>query len=263
MPSGTQVPRGCKNYLDMDARRLCTMGGNPWYRIRPGSCRAAAWRGVQGVVRLQFIAEEDTLLLSALNADTPGRPRANVRRYALRACALVLLPAVALGGLSGCASKKRDAYNVRLTMDVESFRSRETGELPSIDVDIFAANASEEGVLQALKVREYFDTDNPYRDGLNAYRARFTNRDHEPKKLSRRGALWDSWKRKGARTLYIIANLPERPGENPELVQTRSVLALPLDRRAWPNGMFKPRTRTLKILIQPSGIVSETTQKRQ
>ena len=223
----------------------------------------AVWQGVPGVARLQFIAEENTLHLCAVNADTPRRLRSIWRRRALHACALALLPAIVLGGLSGCASKKRDAYNVRLTMDVGSFRSRTTGELPSIDVDVFAANASEEGVLQALKVREYFDTNNPYRDSLNAYRARFTNRDHEPKKLSRRGALWDNWKRKGARTLYIMANLPEQPGENPELVQTRSVLALPLDRKAWPNGMFSPRTRTLKILIQPSGLVSETTQRRQ
>lgn len=202
------------------------------------------------------------MYLWASNADTPCLPVPVARRVA-RVCALVLLPAVVIGGLTGCTSKKRDAFNVRLTMDVENFRSRTTGELPSIDVDVFAANASEEGVLKTLKVREYFDTNNAYRDSVEAYSTRFTNQDHEPKKLSRRSRYWDDWKRKGARTLYVIANLPEKPGENPELVQTRSVLALPLDRKSWPNGFFTPRTRTLKILIQPSGLVSETTQRRQ
>jgi len=187
-----------------------------------------------------------------------GRPRA-----ALRLLCLGALAAVALGGMSGCASKKRDAYNVRLTLDAASFRNPSTGELPSIDVDVFAANASEEGVLKTLKVREYFDTDNPYREGLGAFSTRFTNQDLQPKTLSRRSHYWKQWKRKGARTIYIMANLPERPGENPELVQTRSVLALPLDRKMWPNSFFTPRTRTLRILILPSGLVSETTQRRQ
>lgn len=212
---------------------------------------------------MQVLAEENTLYLWALIADTLKRRQPSRRGRALRACALVVLPVAVLGGLSGCASKKRDAYNVKLTMDVETFRSRATGELPSIDVDVFAANASEEGVLKTLQVREYFDTNNPYRESVQAFSSRFTNQDHAPKKLSKRSKFWDSWKRKGARTLYIIANLPEKPGENPELVQTRSVLALPLDRKAWPNGFFTPRTRTLKILIQPSGLVSETTQRRQ
>ena len=209
------------------------------------------------MAQMQVIAEENTLYFWALNAGTPAW------RRTARATLFVLAIGVLLSGLPGCASKKRDAYNVRLTMDVETFRSRTTGELPSIDVDVFAANASEEGVLKTLKVREYFDTNNPYRESVQAFSSRFTNQDHEPKKLSRRSKFWDGWKRKGARTLYVIANLPEKPGENPELVQTRSVLALPLDRKAWPNGFFSPRTRTLRILIQPSGLVSETTQRRQ
>lgn len=182
---------------------------------------------------------------------------------AVSRCGLIAALLLTLCLVPGCASKKRDAYNIRLTMDVETFRSPQTGELPSIDVDVVAANASEEGVLKALNVREYFDTTNPYRDSVDAFRSRFTNQDHEPKKLSRRSKYWDNWKRKGAKTLYVIANLPEKPGENPTLVQTRSVLALPLDRKAWPNGFFTPRTRTLKVLIQPSGLVSETTQRRQ
>lgn len=184
-------------------------------------------------------------------------------RAGLHAICLATLAVMMLGSMSGCASKKRDAYNIRLTMDSESFRNPNTGELPSIDVDVFAANASEEGVLKTLEVREYFDTDNPYREGVDAFSSRFTNQDLEPKKLSRRSHYWKQWKRKGAKTIYIIANLPERPGENPELVQTRSVLALPLDRKLWPNGFFTPRTKTLKILILPSGLVSETTQRRQ
>lgn len=176
---------------------------------------------------------------------------------------MVLVALIVLAATPGCTSKKRDAYNIRLSMDVDNFRDRRTGELPSIDVDVFAANASEEGVLKTMNVREYFDTDNPYRDSVNAFSTRFTNQDHEPKKLSRRSNYWDQWKRKGAKTVYVIANLPEKPGENPELVQTRSILALPLDRKAWPNSFFTPRTRTLKIRIQPSGVVSETTQRRQ
>jgi hypothetical protein len=192
----------------------------------------------------------------------PGTRSAH-RSPAGRFLCTLLLATLLLGSLGGCASKKRDAYNVRLTMDVDSFRNPRTGELPSVDVDVFAANASEEGVLKTLQVREYFDTDNPYRDGVDAFSTRFTNQDHDPKTLSRRSHYWKQWKRKGAKTVYIIANLPERPGENPELVQTRSVLALPLDRKLWPNGFFTPRTRTLKILIQPSGLVSETTQRRQ
>lgn len=190
-----------------------------------------------------------------------GRARAVLT--GVRLLSLLALLAIAAGGMSGCTSKKRDAFNIRLTMDADSFRNPQTGELPSIDVDVFAANASEEGVLKTLKVREYFDTDNPYRDGVDAFTTRFTNQDITPKKLSRRSHYWKSWKRKGAKSIYIIANLPERPGENPELVQTRSVLALPLDRKLWPNGFFTPRTRTLKILILPSGLVSETTQRRQ
>ncbi|MCF6287291.1 MAG: hypothetical protein L3K26_19225 [Candidatus Hydrogenedentes bacterium] len=193
-----------------------------------------------------------------MSGRSPGRVRAG-----LRLLCLGTLVAVAAGGISGCASKKRDAFNVKLTMDVESFRSPQTGELPSIDVDIFAANASEEGVLKTLKVREYFDTDNAYRAGVGAFSVRFTNQDLAPKKLSRRSHYWKEWKRKGAKTIYIIANLPERPGENPEFVQIRSVLALPLDRKLWPNGFFTPRTKTLKILVLPSGLVSETTQRRQ
>ncbi len=181
----------------------------------------------------------------------------------VRPLCFCLFAVMTFGGMSGCASKKRDAYNVRVTMDVDSFRNPATGELPSLDVDVFAANASEEGVLKTLKVREYFDTDNPYRDGVGAFSSRFTNQDQAPKKLSKRSHYWKEWKRKGAKTLFIIANIPERPGENPELVQTRSVLALPLDRKLWPNGFFTPRTKTLKILILPSGVVSETTQRRQ
>jgi len=215
------------------------------------------------LARMQVLAEENTLYRWAIVADSPKSRKLTGCGSTIRAIALIFLPLLVLGGVSGCASKKRDAYNVRLTMDVENFRSRTTGELPSIDVDVFAANASEEGVLKTLQVREYFDTNNPYRESVQAFSSRFTNQDHEPKKLSKRSKFWSSWKRKGARTLYIIANLPEKPGENPELVQTRSVLALPLDRKAWPNGFFTPRTKTLKILIQPSGLVSETTQRRQ
>jgi hypothetical protein len=213
-----------------------------------------------GIVNPRAVhAKENRLLRWALTWGLPGRGR----RAIARAFRIVLILAVLPGIAAGCASKKRDAYNVHLIMDVENFRSHTTGELPSIDVDVFAANASEEGVLRTINVREYFDTNNPYRQSVGAYSARFTNRDHDVKKLSRRGAHWDQWKQKGARTLFVLANLPEKPGENPELVQSRSVLALPLDRRAWPNGFFRPRTRTLKILIQPSGLVSATTQRRQ
>ena len=179
-----------------------------------------------------------------------------------RAVPLVVALAV-LAGMSGCASKKRDAFNVKLTMDVDNFRNVNTGELPSIDIDVFAANASEDGIMKTMQVGEYFDTNNPYRQSVEAFSSRFTNQDSAPKKLSRRSKYWDDWKRKGARTVYIIANLPRKPGENPELVQTRSVLALPLDRSAWPNGFFSPRTKTLSVLVQPSGLVCETTQRRQ
>jgi len=188
-----------------------------------------------------------------------GRHRATA---GVRLVTLVLGAAV-LAVLPGCASKKRDAFNVKLTLDVGTFRNEKTGELPSIDVDVFAANASEDGVLKTMHVGEYFDTNNPYRQGLGAFSTRFTNQDHQPKKLSRRSKYWDDWKRKGARTVYVIANLPRKPGESPELNQTRSVLALPLDRSAWPNGFFTPRTKTLQVLIQPSGLVCETTQRRQ
>ena len=179
-----------------------------------------------------------------------------------RAVPLIIALAM-LVGTPGCASKKRDAFNVKLTMDVDNFRNVNTGELPSIDIDVFAANASEDGIMKTMKVGEYFDTNNPYRQSVGAFSSRFTNQDSAPKKLSRRSKQWDDWKRKGARTVYIIANLPRKPGENPELVQTRSVLALPLERRAWPNGIFVRRTRTLSVLIQPSGLVCETTQRRQ
>jgi hypothetical protein len=179
-----------------------------------------------------------------------------------RAVPLFVVLAI-LVGMPGCASKKRDAFNVKLTMDVDNFRNVNTGELPSIDIDVFAANASEDGIMQTMRVGEYFDTNNPYRQSVGAFSTRFTNQDWAPKKLSRRSRQWDDWKRKGARTVYIIANLPRKPGENPELVQTRSVLALPLDRSAWPNGFFTPRTKTLSVLIQPSGLVCETTQRRQ
>jgi len=244
----------------MDARRLCTMRN-----IFRGGCAPSRKAGAQGAEpRAKCVAKEIDLYRWAYTLESGrGGARPALRRRARFlgiACAVFAAALV----VPGCASKnKRDAYNVRLSMDVDNFRSPATGELPSIDVDVIAANASEEGVLKALNTREYFDANNPYRASVNAFRARFTNQDHGPKKLSRRGTYWDNWKRKGARTLYIIANLPERPGENPDLVQTRSVLALPLDRKAWPNGFFRPRTRTLKILIQPSGLVSETTQRRQ
>lgn len=204
-------------------------------------------------------AKENVLYRWALSAKTGRFAVCAGLRHAL----LLIVALAVIGGLPGCTSKKRDAFNVKLTMDVDTFRNEKTGELPSIDIDVFAANASEDGIMKTMKVGEYFDTNNPYRQSVGAFSSRFTNQDSSPKKLSRRSKYWDTWKRKGARTVYVIANLPQKPGESPELVQTRSVLALPLDRTAWPNGFFTPRTKTLSVLVQPSGLVCETTQRRQ
>lgn len=211
---------------------------------------------------MQDHAKENVLYRWALTAKS-GRAAVCWLGTGLRRVVPLALAFALLAGMPGCASKKRDAFNVKLTMDVDTFRNEKTGELPSIDIDVFAANASEDGIMKTMKVGEYFDTNNPYRQSVGAFSSRFTNQDSSPKKLSRRSKYWDNWKRKGARTVYVIANLPRKPGESPELVQTRSVLALPLDRTAWPNGFFTPRTKTLSVLVQPSGLVCETTQRRQ
>ncbi len=177
---------------------------------------------------------------------------------------LATLKALALGACCvaagmGCAT--RGAFTVQLTADEDSLRSKETGQVASFEVDIVGVNDSEQAKWSVFSVDKYFEVNQQFREDAHPFTVSFSGDDLQPKKLSRRSLHWKTWKKKGAKQIYVIAHLPHMPGETLEDANRRMHIVLPLDGQQWKKHWFSRRKKTLEVRIQRSGLVCETPQR--
>ena len=99
------------------------------------------------------------------------------------------------------------SHNVNVYMSPEL--KTHYGYYPSLEVDLIGMNDSEKNWIESYDTDKYFEADNPLRKSLSPFTMKFSESDYGVQYLSRGSKLWNKWKDKGAKELYIIVNLPE------------------------------------------------------
>lgn len=138
-----------------------------------------------------------------------------------------LLAAAAAALMSaGCASMAR--LEVVVQLDVEQIK--ETGTVPTVEVNLVGINDSELPQWQGYSVDQYWAADDRLRRGADKFVLRFGETTNIRQVLRRDGAVWDTWAEKTALHLFVIADIPGvtgKPGNDGRL------LVLPLAPEAW------------------------------
>lgn len=83
------------------------------------------------------------------------------------------------------------------------------GYYPSLEVDIVGLNDSEKNWIDSYDINKYFEIDNPLRKTLSPVTMKFSEEDKSMQYLGYYSKYWNKWKKKGAKELYIIVNLPQ------------------------------------------------------
>jgi len=168
------------------------------------------------------------------------------------AMALLML----IGG--GCGAKP---YSVVVRLDEQSWIRAFGDTIPSLEVDLVGVNESEKPTWESYPVSSYFSPNDPVRRDADRKTFTFTSSDRNDKTLESKDPIWKKqWvgqQGKGAKWLFVIANLPgsdaaARGSQDPRL------LVLPLQRDKWPW-----RTKVIEIDVQSSMIRCKTPLKSQ
>ncbi|MFH0879675.1 MAG: hypothetical protein V2A34_08180 [Lentisphaerota bacterium] len=118
-------------------------------------------------------------------------------------CAL-LLAATAGGLLCGCGST--GPKNVAVTMDKAWLYRSET--LPSVEVDIIGVSAEEEHLWETYSMTAYWSPGDRLRSDAHKIVMRFGDGLPISQTLGANNSIWRAWRRNGAVTLFILADLP-------------------------------------------------------
>lgn len=152
---------------------------------------------------------------------------------------------------TGCSSAPRmGKYTYRVVLD-EALRDKNSGIMPSIEVDFVGVNESERDRWVSLNIDEYFSPGNVVRTNCNKRTMAFTNENTQPQTLSASDAIWQTWSGSSAEEMFIMAIIP-MPGDTSSVDPRR--LILPLDQARWTGGV-------IELQIKPSGVVRLTPMR--
>jgi hypothetical protein len=165
----------------------------------------------------------------------------------------LLLIAVALVGCTGMGR-----FDLDITLDHTAFQAA-LSTIPSVEINFVGVNASEYPVWHNYSVNKYWMPEDAQR--VTAVRqghchvVTFGEQPPFRQAVSRTAPMWDKWKSKGSRYLFVLVNYPRTGKDLPGDADARRVV-LPLDKQRW-HGYFWGR-RTLRFEVTPGGIVSHT-----
>jgi hypothetical protein len=152
---------------------------------------------------------------------------------------------------TGCAPGVRPGqYTYRVSLD-EALRDKNSGMMPSIEVDFVAVNESEKGRWETQDLDDYFSPGNVMRANCVRHTMAFTNDKSEPQVLPANDSKWQKWSGSSAMDMFIMASIP-LSAESPSVDPRR--LILPLDQARWNSGV-------IAIEIKPSGVVRLTPMR--
>lgn len=154
--------------------------------------------------------------------------------------------------LAGCGGgPKMGRFDYRVSLD-NALRDKNTGMMPSIEVDLIGVNDAEKDRWDAQNLDEYFTPRDVVRANADRHTMAFTNKNFDPKLLRADASDWGAWIANGATHIFIFASIPMAADASGV---DRRRLVLPLDRSRWQSGV------TIEILVRPSGVVCQTAMK--
>lgn len=118
---------------------------------------------------------------------------------------------------------------------------------PSLEVDIAGVNENEAERFSAVSIDEYFQINNPLRQGSEHVTLCFSEGNTAPKQLAANDPVWKIFHKKEAVKLYLIANIPaDNAIEKGKKDHRKQVV--PLEKSNW----FSSNKRYFEI--SPAGI---------
>ncbi len=186
-----------------------------------------------------------------------------------------VIVAALLMGVTGCSGTpyggllpgSPKAYQVKVVLDHVSWRQAYGDVLPSLEVDLVGINESERPTWENYPVSKYFSPNDPLRRDADRTTVTFTNNDRRDKIVKSNNPVWGKWvgkkfgssePGKGAKWLFVIANIPGVGGSAMASAQDPRRVILPLKGSAWPMG-----TGGIEIVIKSSMAICTTPLKSQ
>ncbi len=136
---------------------------------------------------------------------------------------------------------------------------RESGMMPSLEIDLVGVNDSELDRWRHYSVTEYFGVGDVFRQDADRYTMTFANTDPGPKSLHHKHPIWDVWRHKSARWLIVMAHLPGDHKDLPDQQDVRRLILSLSSKEGWPQW---PTTH-IDLVVKRSGVVSLTDMKPQ
>ncbi len=174
---------------------------------------------------------------------------------------------MALAMLMSSAGCTPQAYNGTINIAPAASFKEKTGLLPTVQIDVIGVNAIELQRWKTYPVSEYWTAGNTFRESAPRQSYIMTTRDPGPYQVGSWSSQRDTWKKAGATSLVIMADLPgawkPRPadakGPPPEGVHWYDPkndprrLIVPWTQAAY--GMF---TSEVQIALRPEGMRLQT-----
>lgn len=165
---------------------------------------------------------------------------------------LLVLAAVLLDGCGSCKPGKPGPigrYTIEVALD-ESLKSS------SVLVDLVGVNPSSLPRWEAYDMGKYWREGDPMRRDADKIVLNFVSGQSLTNSLPATDSHWDKWKATGVTDVLVLADLPGVQSSRPGSQDARRLI-LPLDQCSWPS-----KTRTLKVLVQRSGMVVLTPMRQ-
>ncbi len=151
-------------------------------------------------------------------------------------------------GVVGCSSCKpgQPGPQGHYTLEVGLDESLKTS---SVIVDLVGVNPSALPRWEAYDMGKYWKEGDPMRRDADKVVLNFVSGEALNSSLSVTNAQWGKWKSAGVTHVLVLADLPGAQTSKAGSQDARRQI-LPLDECSWPK-----KTKTLKVLVQRSGIV--------
>lgn len=155
-------------------------------------------------------------------------------------------------GLVGCASSERTGRYEIVVALAPSMADRETGRVPSVEVDIVGVGPTQEARWREYRMSQYFGGGDALRQSASKLTLPFTTDNPGAKTVDRDDPIWGQWESAGATRLFVLVNLPGF-GEGDDLAGEADGrrLILPLERSRWSG-------RRIEIEVRPRELVCLT-----
>ncbi len=160
------------------------------------------------------------------------------------------LAAAALAALSsaGCATMAR--LNIYVQLDAEQIK--ETGTIPTVEVNIIGVNEAELPQWQSYSVDQYWAADDKLRKGADKVVLKFGETNKTRQLVRDDSAVWDTWEEKTAMHLFILADIPGLAGGGEGGGKDGRLLVLPLSPDAWSGDEVTITIKSGGITCMPS-----------